>query len=135
MDVFPGVPLGSTVSFKIYPSAIIDTVFSGCIMSAVYDYETANKFIDVHGIHLNVYPTLPSGTPNDPSQYDYVKVDLVSGQYEILGVPWIDESSIEVYERGKIKFTIEDMLYEDLNKISTLLSANGYTAMDWEYIR
>lgn len=134
MDIFPSVPLGSTVSFQIYPSPIIDTIFTSCRLSAIYDYETANRYIDANGYHLNVYPFLPDNVPNDPTQYNYVKIDLISDQTEIIGIPWIIESSIVVHDKGKINFTIEEVSYEDTDKINKLLTANGYSAIDWKYI-
>ena len=133
MDIFPGVPLGSTVSFQVYPSSIIGTIFTSCKMSAIYDYDTASKYIDVNGYHLNVFPFLPDGTPNDPTQYNYVKIDLVSGENEIIGVPWIIEDSVVVHKKGAITFTIEETAYEDIEKINRLLAANGYSAIDWMY--
>ena len=132
MEVFPSISIGDTISFQIYPSTIIGTTFTYCSIIAILDYATAQKFIDVDTLHANVYPTLPDGVPNNPSQYSYLKISLVSGQDAIVGVPWVNEGSTVKHEALRIKFIVENVTNEDLSKINILLSANGYNAVDWE---
>ena len=70
--------------------------------------------------------------PNDSSQYLYLKIQLPSEQTTIIGKPWIDSQSITKHSKSRIKFIIEDVDTEDINKINLLLSANGYNAINWE---
>ena len=132
MQIFPDVSIGDTISFTVYPSTIIGTTFNYCSIIAVLDYKTAQKFIDIDTLHANVYPTLPDTVPNNPAKYSYLKIALPSEQDTIIGLPWVDEGSIEKHEKSRIRFTIENVTSNDLNKISSLLSANGYHGVDWD---
>lgn len=132
MEIFPNVTIGDNISFTIYPSAIIGTTFNFCSILAVLDYSTANNFIDADSLHSNVYPTLPDTVPNNPSQYSYLKIQLPSDQTTIIGLPWVDAASIVKHGESRVKFTIEQVNSDDLNKINLLLSANGYNAVNWQ---
>ena len=132
MYIFPGVSIGDTISFTVYPSTIIGTTFSYCSIIAILDYRTAQKFIDVDTLHANVYPTLPDTVPNNPAKYSYLKIFLPSEQESIIGMPWVDESSIVKHEESRIRFTIENVTSKDVNRIHSLLSANGYHGVDWD---
>lgn len=132
MEIFPDVRINDTISFSVYPSAIIGTTFSYCQITAVLDYDTVKNFIDVDALHNNVYPTLPETTSNNPSQYQYLKILLPSEQYTYIGLPWVDQESILKHSESRIRFTVEQVNSEDLSKINLLLSANGYNAIDWQ---
>lgn len=133
MEIFPGVNLNDTISFQIYPSAVIGTVFNHCKITGVLDYETAKAFQDIEALHANVYPTLPSSSPNDPRQYSFLKVLLPSGSTSIIGGPWIKTDTIVKHEKSRIRFTVEDVSSDDIKNINLLLNSRGYTAKDWEF--
>lgn len=133
MNIFPGIKLNDTVSFQLYPSAIIGTVFNHCKITGVLDYDTAKAFQDIDALHANVYPTLPSNTPDDPRQYSFLKVLLPSGDTTIIGLPWVKEDSLIKHDQSRVRFTIENVSADDLKNINQLLTSRGYTAMEWEY--
>lgn len=116
-------------SFSVYPVAELGTAFQNATVLALFDQETANQAgFDTVAQHALVYPRLPVGTPNDPSMYTYVKLRLPSGKIQILGRPWIVESSIEVVELGTITVKISNVSINDQAKIQQALAANGYSA-------
>lgn len=131
MEIFPDISIGDTISFSVFPSAIIGTTFDYCQITAVLDYDTVKNFIDVDSLHSNVIPTLPENSPDNPSQYPYLKILLPSEQYTYIGLPWIDLRSLIKHQESRIKFIIERVGSEDLNKINLLLNANGYNAIEW----
>lgn len=133
MDVFPGVNLGDTVSFQVYPSAIIGTVFNHCQITAVLDYDTAKLRRDVDALHEKCYPTLPASVPDNPRQYHYLKIALSSGEEVILGQPYIEVDTLTVQGYQAARFTIEQVAFEDLKIIQNLLASAGYQAVDWEF--
>lgn len=98
------------------------------------DRDSANTIGDTQAMHVNVYPYLPSGTPNNPASYNWIKVRLASGQISVLGVPWINPESIVQVESRTAKVTIEDISADDLQGIRNALVTNGYTNIKVELV-
>ncbi len=131
MKVFDNVNIGDTISFRIYPNTVVGESFNYCVIKAVLDYDTVINFIDADALHANVYPSLPNTVPNNPCEYSYLKLLEPSGQYSYIGHCWVDKTSIVVHGESNVQFSIENVNVDDISKINTLLSANGYSAKDW----
>lgn len=118
-------------SFQVYPSALLGTGFQNVTVLAVMDQETANRETDTQAQHVQVYPTLPAGTPNDPAQYNYLKVRMPNGSTTILGMAWIKEDTIVQVTTGTIVVKITSSSpAADLAKVRNALLQNGFTAID-----
>lgn len=113
-------------SFILYPATVIRGDFSNLTIMATMDYESALQLGDIPAVHANVFPYLPAGTPNDPSQYDYVKVKLSSGIVTVLGMPWINQSTIELVQSLSATVVIEGVSNSDGPRIRDALVQNGY---------
>lgn len=122
--------LGETVSFDVYPAAILGTAFKRVKVMGVMDMESAKHLIDPIALHINVYPTLPAGTVDNPAQYYYVKVKLSNGQVTCVGLPWIREESIVVHQSTTLNLTIENVGVDDISRVVKALASNGYNAVD-----
>lgn len=122
------LPIGSLVSFEPYAPGVLGTAWQNCTVMAHLDAETVRMLgNDPEARHVNVYPSLPSGqTPNDYSAYLYVKLKLVSGSYEYLGIPWIRKETIVTRSVKKAVITVEDVNQNDVQNIVEQLSAAGY---------
>lgn len=121
-------------SFNVYPVAVLGTAFENVTVMAVFDQETANaQGFDTVANHALVYPTLPPGSPNDPSLYNYVKIRTPSGKTQILGLPWIIEDSVQTVQLGTISLKISNVNSSSQNKIRQILAANGYNAVDLSF--
>ena len=134
MKVFDTVAIGDTISFRIFPNTVVGETFNYCSIRAILDYDTVLNFIDIDALHANVYPSLPNDVPNNPCEYSYLKILQPSGQYDYIGLPWVDTSSIVVHGESTIQFSIENVNAQDITKINALLSANGYSAKDWTIV-
>ena len=134
MASIESLKMGDVVSFDVFPTAILGTSFKRVKVVGILDMDSAKQWIDPVALHVNVFPTLPSGTPNDPSDYYYVKIKMIDGQVTCLGLPWIREESIVVHENSTIKLTIESVGVDDVEKIVRALAANGYAAIDVKLI-
>lgn len=129
MSILQALPILSTVSFEVYPSSILGTRFTRVKVEGILDAHTARSLgFDPWALHANVYPTLPAGTPNDPTAYLYVKVKLSSGGSEIVGVPWIRPDSITELQLKTAQIKVLNVGPDDLPKIVQALSANGFAA-------
>lgn len=100
--------VGQKVSFEVYPAHIYGSNFNNVTITAFFDYSLANALgVDVIATHGIVYPSLPSGTPNDATQYSYVQVRTDSGETVILGTPWIRDSTINILDGKKLTLVFQ----------------------------
>jgi len=113
-------------NFDVYPAALLGTSYLGVTVLSIMDPTTAAKEIDIQALHAQVYPTLPPGTPNDPTGYDYVKIQTITGQVTILGMAWINESTVVVVQSNTIVIRVNDVAAIDLSRIMNALVQNGY---------
>lgn len=118
--------LKSVYNFDVYPSAILGTDFQNVTILAILDYETALQSVDLPALHVNVFPLLPAGVPDDPSQYDYVKIKTSSGVNTILGIPWINLATLVLVVSRRMTVTIDGVSGDDVNRVQTCLAQNGY---------
>ncbi len=116
-------------SFDVYPTALLGNDWTKTTVMAVMDYETAKQFADVDALHVSVYPYLPVGTPDDPSQYDYLKVRTQSGVVTYLGRTWVNESSITAVDSVVIVAVIDNVSSANLNDVRNALVSNGFTSI------
>lgn len=126
--------IGNKVSFELWPATIIGTRFNNAVVKGTFTYDVASSFTDVAAQHANVFSTLPNGTPNDPAQYEYVMVQLENGQKEVLGIPWIKESTIELQTTNSLLVTFTNITPLDLSRLKNVHAANGFTAAKYETI-
>lgn len=114
-------------SFQVYPAALLGNGFQNVVVMAIMDFESANREgVDPTALHVQVYPTLPAGTPNDPSQYTYVKLKMPNGDTTILGLPWIKEDTVEQITSNTITATITGVTAADLPRVKNALTQNGF---------
>lgn len=120
------VQIGQRFSFQVYPTAIIGNAFADVVMEGIISADIARAYnFDIYSMHSNVYPTLPAGTPNDPTQYSYIMVKMANGERQIVGIPWIRQDSITISTGGTIQLIFSNKTALDLERIQAALSANG----------
>lgn len=120
--------IGQTYSFSVYPSNLLGTDWDNVKVTSVMSYEDAMKEMDVTSLHVQFYPYFGSvtNTPNDPSSYLYIKVKTSSGAITILGVAWINDSTVQMVTAQTITATIANVTPADVSKIQAILAANNY---------
>lgn len=78
------------ISFEVYPLAILGNNFKNVTVDAVLSANTVSILgFDFAATHAMVYPSLPPGTPDDGTQYDYLRIIFESGEPTYIGIPWI----------------------------------------------
>lgn len=121
--------LGQTLSFDVYPAAVLGQSFENVTVLGLIDPGTANGSIDIIGMHAAVYPYLLQAglnVPNDPTQYNYIKIRTQSGKVTVLGMPWINESTIVATTNQVITAVVSGVTAQDVQGIQNALIANGY---------
>lgn len=123
--------LFSIISFDLYPASILGAGYQNAKVTSIMDMRGAIQAgFDPAALHASVYPTLPPGVPNDPSQYGYLLLQLANGNFTVIGIPWIVDSSLVVASTASIQFTVDNISPTDQNTILQALAANGFTAVN-----
>lgn len=117
------------VSFQLVANARIGQVFNnvqvvGGPISA--DIAGGAGNIDPLALHTDLFPSLPSGTPNKYDAYPYYVVKLPSGEVTAVGQPWIVENTITVQTTADYDVTVVNVSPERLAKLQEVLASNGF---------
>ncbi|MND14819.1 hypothetical protein D3C87_1396810 [compost metagenome] len=120
-----------TVSFSVYPTAVLPSSYKNVKVLGIIDDTTARALgLSVEEKHVNVYNSLPIGTPDDPTAYLYVRIQHPSGEFEILGLPWIRESTIVSLNFNTITAKISQVSPDDYEDILAVLASAGYNHVE-----
>lgn len=104
------IPIGTVISFEVYPASQVGTHFQAVTLQATFNASLARMLgFDYIAANQQVYSTLPSGTPSDPTQYNYFQVKLQSGETQILGVPWIREGTLSIHNGKRLTLVFDDL--------------------------
>lgn len=122
--------LRGTYNFDVYPAAIIPSTFKNAKVLAIMDRDSANREIDTQALHVQVYPYLPVGTPNDPDAYDYVKLLLTSGNTTVLGLAWINADTVELVESRTMMVKIANTKSSDVARVRAALLQLGLHGLE-----
>lgn len=121
--------LGQVLSFDTNAAAVLGQSFANVTVLSLMDPQSANNVIDIVGMHRAVYPYLLQAglnVPDDPTQYNYLKVRTQSGKVTCLGMPWINESTIQATTNQVITAVISGVTSQDVQGVQNALIANGY---------
>lgn len=130
MPSYPTFSIRQVYNFDMYAPAILSTGYKGATVLAVMDYETAAREADIRSIHVNVFPFLPDGTPNDFRAYDYIKIKTTAGNTVVLGLAWIKADTVTSVESRTITARITGVGAADVPRVRNALIQNGFTAID-----
>lgn len=136
-EVLPGVEMFDRVNFRLHDGlqATIPTNFDNVTVVALLDADTARTLIDPYSLHANVYPNLKDkGCPDDPERYNYIKVKLSNGSFTAVGVPWINDTTIEKLASETAQIKVQGINGNDLDRIVQQISAFGYTVIESKMI-
>lgn len=136
-EVLPGVAMFDRVTFRLHDGlqATIPTKFENVTVVALLDADTARTLIDPYSLHANVYSNLADkGCPDDPERYNYLKVKLSNGSYTAVGVPWINDTTIEKLDSQTAQLKIQGVNGNDLDRLVQQISALGYITVEAKMI-
>lgn len=129
MEVYPGIKFGDVISFDVFDNvkAVIPTKFDNVQVVCTLDADSAKALIDPFTLHRNIFPLLTGGTcPDDPYKYYYIKVKLPNGRYTAVGMPWIDETTIEKRDSSTAQLLVNEVSASDLPRLKDTLAAAGF---------
>lgn len=121
------VQIGQKLSFDVYPVSVLGNAFDNVLLEGIISARAAMQYgFDIVALHANIAPSLPDPKPADAFQYNYIRIQLVSGEFNVLGIPWINQSTIEIQGGGKFTLTFDDTSPQDRDRIVLALSSNGF---------
>lgn len=128
MEILGGFRLGDEISFELKVSAILAQDYDHVIVKGVVPASSCDIFgLDAYATHEQVYPLLPEGSvANDADSYSYLLVENLQGQKRVVGLPWINESTIKIHRKQTAVFTVLDIKQEDVVKIRDVIARYGY---------
>lgn len=112
--------IDKVLSLTTYAPALLGSNFQRVKLLGILDYRSVYPWIDPAATHANVFPSLPPGTPNNHTKYSYAKFEFPNGKIVILGLPWINDSTVEVIEEVTFNVVIRG---EDITKFQTIQDA------------
>lgn len=125
--------LGKTVSFTVYPTAVLGNNFKKVTLLGILDYESAGQYLDVAVTSIAVYPTLPAGTIKDYTKYRFLKVRMADGTSKCVALEWIDKSTYQVHTGLTLIAEFPNVTASDADRIRAILAGNGITDVNMHF--
>ncbi len=123
--------LGQLLSFDTYAPQVLGNNFENVTILSLLDPQSAAQLVDIVGMHAAVYAYLQQvaglNVPNDPTQYNWIKIKTQSGQISALGMPWVNESTIVATTNQVITAVIQGVTASDVQGVQNALISNGYS--------
>lgn len=122
---------GDVVSFQLMVNSINgDERVEVTVVAADISYQAALIMEPQVGIkHTALFPYFDSkvGFVNNPSSYNYMAVQGRNGAIEVIGIPWIQESSYRVVDGRVATLSITNFREDFRAPIKTFLANLGAT--------
>ena len=120
--------LGQTITFEVYPSAVLGTKFKNAIVRGIVDHSGVTEF-NPAVMHANVYAVIPTGLAvDDFRKYNYLRLELENGNTTFVGIPWIIVNTVKVISNQDLVITIPNYgSHENQEFIKRMLLNNGIT--------
>lgn len=125
--------IGNTVRFSTLAPAVLGALRENVTVLAILDLDTAQMLSDVRAKHVQVRNYIAT-LPQSAGSYNYVKLRYGNGDIEILGVPWIDASTIEVITDRKLVITIGNVSDSTEQLVRQALLQNGIENFEVEAV-
>lgn len=114
---------GNSVNFNTKTS-ILKSEYRGVKVLGVVSSDIAMTLSDVKSLHLQIKPYI-QGLPNLFSDYSYVIVQHQSGVKDVLGLPWLLETSISMSGMRNYQLILDDVEVEQVEIIRLALINRG----------
>ena len=121
---------GDIVSFQLVQNNINGGERIGSKISGILDYGTA-KMIDpqLNVKHAALFPYFSAkvGGVDDPAAYSYITLVGTNGAIEVVGVPWIEDSTYTIVQSLRATYVITNWREAFRGPMTTFLSNLGAT--------
>ena len=118
--------IGKEVSFDTFAPNVLTTNYSRVTILGFLDYDTARQYADIQALAIQVYPSLPVGSPKDFTKYTYLKLGFGGGRYGVIAIEWIRLDTYAIVSTRQITIVVSSNRMEDSELIRKLLISNNY---------
>lgn len=119
---------GDIVDFALENGSIIFPSRSGVTVTALMDYATA-RLVDpqLASSHQAMFPYFKNkvGGVNDPNAYSYMAFKNLNGVIEVIGIPWIKDSTFVTVSTRIATYVITNFKEEFRAPIQTFMANLG----------
>jgi len=119
---------GDIVSFQLVRNGLIGDPKIQVLVEGDINYSIA-KAIDpeINRKHETLFPYFSSavGGNNDPSSYPYIGIINTNGQLEVIGVPWILESSFQYVQSRRATINVSNWREEFTAPVTSFFADLG----------
>lgn len=125
---FDDIENGDLISFQLIKSGLIDATFKGVIVQGIVNYSVAvcsdSELIVKHN---TLYPYFTNKENyNNPNKYQYIIVqDGTSGKLTPIGLPWINQSTLEILTQGNWTIDVQCLNSKQQNYLRDILTRLG----------
>lgn len=118
---------GDIISFDVYPANIIGNNFKQVKLVSLVDVKMASMLgTDPFVLHKQVYSHVPTGQmPSSATDYLYAVVEFANGQRSVIGVPWINLSTLRVHRSNNVIFVTQNLTPQQIVMVREFFSANS----------
>lgn len=128
MDILGKFKINDIISFDLHVSAIITQNYENVRVKGVIPASACRFYsMDPYATHAQVYRLIPAGTIQDDAEsYSYLLVETADGQERVVGLPWINISTIRVHSMQTARFEVKNIALEDVVTIRDVINRYGY---------
>lgn len=120
--------IGGRYTFATHAPSILGTAFSNVKITSILLPEDAIRFgTDIAALHASVLPSLPTPKPDNYLSYSYIKGVTQNDTPFVLGLPWIDGSTIVSVGAVTKKFVVDNVTPAIEANIIEAISTIGYS--------
>ncbi len=120
---YDNLKAGNNVIFNV-KTTVIKSSFIGVTVEGTVTAAIAQQIADVKSLHLQVKPYI-QGLPSNYDDYSYVIVQMPNGKREVIGLPWIVETSIQIYSKRSYQLILDEIEPEQIEIIRNTLVNRG----------
>ena len=97
MSSIDNLAVNDIVSLRLIPALIYGAEHTNLTFMGEISSEITNAYgVVAAEEHQKVYNQLPDGVPDDPKAYPWLVFKRLSGDFLVIGKPWIEEGSLTI---------------------------------------
>lgn len=112
--------------------AILGQRISNVKLTAIVDYNTAIRYVNVVSQYSNIMPHLPSGTPRNMQKYTYYVFETQNGETKVFADVWIDNASITEVTGNILKIIVYNADSAAAQAVKDFLLERGHNQISIE---
>ena len=124
--------IGTVYSFQTLAPAILGQRIANAKLTAIVDYNTAIRYVNVVSQYSNIMPHLPTGTPLNMQKYTYYVFMTQNGETKVFADVWIDQNTITEVTGNVLKVTVYNADSAAAQAVKDFLLSRGHNQINVE---